>query len=78
MDAIARGLLRAARMLERGDLARAVDARYAGWDGALGRAILAGERSFEDLERVALSEPEPRPVSGRQERLENLVNRDAL
>jgi xylose isomerase len=78
MDAIARGLLRAERMLQRGDLARAVADRYAGWDGELGRAILSGQRSFADLEVLALSQPEPHPVSGGQERLENLVNRDAV
>ena len=78
MDAIARGLLRAARMLERGDLARAVAGRYAGWDEAAGRAILAGERSLADCERLALAAPEPQPRSGRQEALENLVNRDAV
>ncbi len=78
MDAVARGLLRAARMLERGDLARAIEARYAGWDTVPGRAILAGERTLEDCERQALTAPEPQPRSGRQEALENLVNRDAL
>ncbi len=78
MDAVARGLLRAARMIERGDLARTVEARYAGWDTVPGRAILAGERTLEDCERQALTAPEPQPRSGRQEALENLVNRDAL
>ncbi len=79
MDTLARGLLRAARMLERGDLARHVAARYAGWDEALGRAILAGERSLADLEAYVLTRGrEPQPVSGRQEALENLVSRDAV
>jgi len=78
MDAVARGLLRAARMVERGDLARAVAARYAAWDTAPGRAILAGERSLEDCQRDALAAAEPQPRSGRQEALENLVNRDAV
>ncbi len=79
MDAIARGLLRAARMIERGDVARFVAARYADWDADLGRAILAGERSLADLERhVVQRGAEPAPRSGRQEMLENLVNRDAL
>lgn len=79
MDAIARGLLRAARMCERGDLARAVGERYADWNGPLGRAILDGQRSLADLERHVLDRGvEPQPRSGRQELLENLVNRDAL
>jgi len=79
MDAIARGLLRAARMIERGDLSRAVEQRYAAWNGELGQAILSGSRSFTDLERHVLDNRiKPQPVSGGQERLENLVNRDAL
>ena len=79
MDAIARGLLRAARMIERGDVASFVAARYADWDGDLGRAILAGQRSLGDLEQHVLARGvEPEPRSGRQEMLENLVNRDAL
>jgi xylose isomerase len=76
MDSVARGLLRAAQLIEQGDLARLVEARYAGWDGDLGRSILDGQRSFEDLERYVLAHNlEPRPRSGRQEMLENLVSR---
>ncbi|HXW20783.1 MAG TPA: xylose isomerase, partial [Roseiarcus sp.] len=49
---------------------------YAGWDKPEGRAMLAGERSLEDIaKRVADKKIEPRPRSGRQEFLENLVNR---
>ncbi|MCA1647100.1 MAG: hypothetical protein LC797_17100 [Chloroflexi bacterium] len=49
--------------------------RYRGWSAELGRSILAGEASFDDLERrVAAGELDPRPVSGGQELLENMVN----
>ena len=76
MDATARALLNAAAMMEDGSLQRFVDERYAGWDGELGRAILAGERSLEDLARyVEERSLEPKPRSGRQEFLENLANR---
>jgi xylose isomerase len=76
IDTLARGLLAAARMLEVGKLQAFVDERYAGWESALGRAILKGERSLADLARdVEEKELEPPPVSGRQEWLENLVNR---
>jgi xylose isomerase len=76
MDTVARGLLRAAQLVERGDLARFVAERYAGWDSELGRAILAGQHSFDDLEQYVLSgRVEPQPRSGRQEMLENAVNR---
>ena len=40
-----------------------------------GEAILQGSRSLDDLARdVEQGEIEPQPVSGRQERLEHLVN----
>ncbi len=76
IDTLARGLLGAARMLEGGELEAFVTARYAGWDSGLGQAILKGERSLTELaQHVADKKLEPAPVSGRQEWLENLVNR---
>ncbi len=76
LDTIARALLVAADLVERGELAANKDARYAAWDGGLGAAILGGSTSLADLEaRVASGELDPRPVSGGQERLENVVNR---
>jgi xylose isomerase len=76
MDTLAQSLLVAARLLEDGELERIRDARYAGWDDGLGADILAGQHSLPDLEeRVADGAIDPRPVSGGQERLENLINR---
>ena len=76
IDTLARGLLVAASLIEEGELERLRDERYAGWRQALGTDILSGQLSLEELERrVAASEIEPRPVSSRQEMLENLVNR---
>jgi len=76
MDATARALVSAAALLEDGEHQSFVEARYAGWDGELGRAILAGERSLDDLAAyVEERRLEPRPKSGRQEFLENLLNR---
>ncbi|MQT11812.1 xylose isomerase [Segnochrobactrum spirostomi] len=75
MDAIARGLLAAAEMIEDGRLAKHVADRYAGWDGAEGKAILAGERSLDDLAAyVETNGVNPQPRSGRQEYLETLLN----
>jgi xylose isomerase len=75
IDTIARALLAAADMLERRTLQERLDARYAGWDGDLGSAIMGGQASLEALEaRVAAGGIDPRPVSGSQELLENLVN----
>ena len=76
IDTLARGLLGAARMLEAGELEAFVAERYAGWDSGLGQAILKGEQSLTELaQHVADKKLEPAPVSGRQEWLENLVNR---
>jgi xylose isomerase len=75
MDTLARSLLVADDMLQRGTLRQARDGRYAGWDQALGQEILEGGASLESLgARVAAGGIDPRPVSGRQEYLENLVN----
>jgi len=76
IDTLARGLLHAARLIEDGHLAAFVGERYAGWDTPFGRAILAGEHSLADLaDLVAARRLDPQPRSGRQEMLENIVNR---
>ena len=75
LDTLAQALLAAAALIEDGELAGLRDRRYAGWDGKLGAAILDGSLGLADLEaRVASGEIDPAPVTGAQERLENLVN----
>jgi xylose isomerase len=75
LDSLARALLVAADLIERGELVARKDARYAGWDGELGRAILDGSLSLSDLEgRVADGTLDPVRASGNQELLENIVN----
>jgi len=76
MDVCARGLKAAAAMLEDGGLEDARKARYAGWDEGPGQRMLSGEMGLEELaEYVTGNGIEPEPRSGRQERLENWVNR---
>jgi xylose isomerase len=76
IDTLARSLLRAARMIEDGKLQALVNERYAEWDGPLGRDILSGKQSLADLAALVRAHSiEPQPRSGRQEWLENLVNR---
>jgi xylose isomerase len=76
MDVGARALLAAERMIQDGAMAQALKERYAGWRGGLGRDILAGKTSLEALSQHVLgNNVEVEPVSGRQEYLENLVNR---
>jgi xylose isomerase len=76
MDACARALLAAADMLDAEALTAPLTERYAGWAGAEGRAILAGQRSLAELaDRALASGLDPQPQSGRQEYLESVVNR---
>ena len=77
IDTLARSLLVAAGMIERGTLERLRQERYDGWTGELGRSILAGNLPLEVLAtRVFAGDIDPRPVSGRQEQLENIVNQE--
>jgi xylose isomerase len=76
MDTLARALLAAADLVERQTLSRPLAERYAGWSTVLGTDILGGAESLDSLEaRVRSGELDPAPVSGRQELLENRVNR---
>jgi len=75
MDLCARALLVAEKMIEDGALDAFVAERYAGWNGTLGKAILGGKRSLDDLAAwVHKGKVEPQPRSGKQEHLEALVN----
>ena len=75
LDTLARALLVAADLVERGELAKRKANRYAGWDAALGTAILDGRETLESLEaKVGSGEVAPRRESGHQELLENIVN----
>jgi xylose isomerase len=76
MDLCARALLAAERLVLDGRLEAALEERYAGWAAPAGQAMLDGRVSLEQLADSALNRnADPAPVSGRQEYLENLVNR---
>ncbi|WP_390912629.1 xylose isomerase [Pseudosulfitobacter sp. SM2401] len=74
MDVCARGLKAAAAMIEDGGLETALNERYAGWDTPAARAMLAGnlDSTYTDVMSGKIA---PNPRSGRQEILENYVNR---
>ena len=75
IDTLARSLLVAADMVTAGRINAMREDRYAGWAGALGSSILAGEASLESLAAlVDAGGIDPSPVSGRQELLESIVN----
>ena len=73
MDAFARGLLMARRIIDDGVLDDFTAHRYAGWDNGLGQRIMAGREDLASLEKWVLGHGEPQAVSGRQEYLENLL-----
>jgi xylose isomerase len=76
MDAFAHGLKIAAAMRKDGVLNDFVKQRYASWESGVGKEIEKGAASFETLEKYMLEKGEVAPnVSGRQEYLENVINR---
>ncbi|WP_102958576.1 xylose isomerase [Mangrovicella endophytica] len=76
IDCCARGLKAAARMIEDEALSGPLEERYAGWTAPEAQAMLNGERTLEEIAaRVATDGIQPQPRSGRQEYLENVVNR---
>jgi xylose isomerase len=75
IDTSARALLIAEKMIQDGAHKKFVDERYAGWNSAEAKEILAGKHSLADLAKLAETRNlNPQPVSGRQEYLENLIN----
>ncbi len=76
MDAFARGLKVAAKIRAEGTMKDIIKKRYASWDAGIGAKIEKGGASFEDLESYMLAKGNAdKNVSGRQEMLENLLNR---
>ena len=75
MDSCARGLRAAAKMIEDKALSGPLEARYQNWSKPEPQKMLAGGFSLEEIEAwVRKADLNPKPVSGRQELLENVVN----
>ncbi|HHG90593.1 MAG TPA: xylose isomerase [Devosia sp.] len=76
MDTCARGLRAAAAIIEDGTYEAFLEQRYADWKHPEAQAMLRGERTLEEIAaRVQKQGINPKPRSGRQEYLENLINR---
>jgi len=75
MDAFARALVVADAVLQQSDYKAFRKERYASFDSGQGRAFERGELTLEDLRAHAIASGEPAVRSGRQEYLENLINR---
>ncbi len=76
MDCCARGLKAAAKMIEDRALSKPLEERYAGWESPEAQKMLRGEYSLDEIAAyVEKADINPEPRSGRQEYLENVVNR---
>ncbi|MDB5555042.1 MAG: xylose isomerase, partial [Rhizobium sp.] len=76
IDCCARGLKAAAKMIEDKALSGPLAERYAGWGRPEGKALLDKSSTLESIAAmVEARDINPKPVSGRQELLENIVNR---
>jgi len=75
LDVLARGLKAAAALIEDGGFDTALAERYAGWQRPEAQAMLKTQSLADIAARVERENIVPAPRSGRQEYLENLVNR---
>ena len=75
MDVCARALKSAAALLEDGLIENERAKRYDGWDTPSAKKMLAEETLSSISDRIIAENISPEPRSGRQERLENAVNR---
>jgi len=75
MDIFARGLVIADNILQKSEYKKIRADRYASFDAGSGKDFEDGKLSLEDLRNYAIANGEPKTLSGRQEYLENLINR---
>lgn len=75
MDAFARALIVAEKVLNQSEYSSFRMQRYSSFDEGKGKDFAAGNLSLEDLRSYAIQAGEPAVISGRQEYLENLINR---
>ena len=76
LDTCAAALLAAAKLIEDGKYDAHLAARYVGWKTPEAMAMLSPGATLEAIAaRVASQEIDPKPRSGRQEYLENLITR---
>ena len=75
MDVFARALLTADAILQGSDYKKIRADRYASYDDGKGKDFEQGKLSLEDLRSIAIAAGEPATISGKQEFIENLINR---
>ena len=75
MDLFARALITADNVRQKSDYQQIRQQRYASFDSGAGQAFEQGQLTLEQLRDYAAANGEPAVASGRQEYLENLLNR---
>lgn len=75
MDTFARALITADTILSKSDYRKIRTERYSSFDSGKGKAFEEGNLSLEDLRAFAVENGEPAVKSGKQEYLENIINR---
>lgn len=75
MDSFARALIIADKILQHSDYKKLRTDRYASFDTGKGLEFEQGKLSLEDLMSLAVEKGEPETRSGKQEYIENLINR---
>jgi xylose isomerase len=75
MDTFARALVIADNILQKSDYKKIRTQRYASFDTGNGKAFEEGKLTLEQLRDIAVQGGEPAVISGKQEYLENVINR---
>lgn len=75
MDTFAKGLIVADQLLQDKALESFVEERYASYNEGIGKDIVQNKVGFEELTAYALKHDKVVNKSGRQEMLEDIVNR---
>ncbi|MGP1528843.1 MAG: xylose isomerase [Treponema sp.] len=74
MDSFALGFIKAKQLIKDGRIDDFIAKKYASYNEGIGAKIVQQEVGFEELEKYALENGEPKLSSGRQEYLEGIVN----
>src|SRR5689334_20365510 len=74
MDAFARAAITAEKILQKSPYLKFRKDRYASFDSGKGKEFETGALKLEDLREFALTNGEPKQISGKQEWLENIIN----
>jgi xylose isomerase len=75
MDIFAKALVIADNILQKSEYKKLRTDRYATYASGKGKEFIEGKVTLEDLRAYAVENGEPQMISGRQEYMENLINK---